>query len=63
MKKLVLTSLLLALAASSTFAQQFVGGVRGLVQDPGGAVIPSATVTLKNEASGTVTTKIGRAHV
>ncbi len=33
-------------------AQNFVGGVRGLVQDPGGAVIAGATVTLTNQATG-----------
>jgi hypothetical protein len=38
--------------ASIAAAQNFVGGVRGLVQDPGGAVIFGATVTLANDATG-----------
>jgi len=33
-------------------AQTFVGGVRGLVQDPDGAVIANANVTLTNEGTG-----------
>src|ERR1700755_2069566 len=48
-------SLVLFLAALSmisvVFAQSFVGGVRGLIQDPGGAVIASANVTLRNDAT------------
>ena len=36
---------------SSLMAQSYLGGVRGLVQDPGGAVIASAKVTLANEAT------------
>ena len=44
------------LAAIPALGQQFVGSVRGLVQDPGGAVIASATVTLRNEDKGTVST-------
>jgi len=34
-------------------AQNFVGGVRGLIQDPGGAVISGAVVALVNSATGT----------
>jgi hypothetical protein len=37
-------------------AQSFTGGLRGLVQDPGGANIPGATITLTNEASAVVQT-------
>jgi len=33
------------LVASLSLAQSFVGGVRGSVQDPGGAVIGDAKVT------------------
>ena len=33
-------------------AQSFVGAVRGRVQDPGGAVIAGANITLRNEATG-----------
>jgi trimeric autotransporter adhesin len=41
------------LTASLGLAQNFVGGIRGSVQDPGGAVIGDAKVTLLNEATGT----------
>ncbi len=41
------------LVASLSLAQSFVGGVRGSVQDPGGAVIGDAKVTLINDATGT----------
>ena len=44
--------------ASAAMAQSFVGGVRGLIQDPGGAVIANANVTLRNDATGTVRTTI-----
>ncbi len=49
---------LFALAASLAAAQSFVGGVRGIVQDPGGAVIANANVTLRNDATGTVRTTV-----
>jgi trimeric autotransporter adhesin len=42
--------LLLLAAATGTSAQQFTGGVRGLVRDANG-VIPGVTVTLTNEAT------------
>ena len=41
------------LGASIVSAQNFVGGVRGIIQDPGGAVIGDAKVTLLNDATGT----------
>jgi trimeric autotransporter adhesin len=47
----VLAAFGLALGASILFAQQYQGGVRGLIQDPGGAVIPNAKVTLVNTAT------------
>jgi len=40
------------IAAAALYAQTFVGGVRGLVQDPSGQVIANATVTLTNAATG-----------
>ena len=47
----------------SISAQSFVGSVRGLIQDPGGAVVASANVTLRNDATGasrtTVSNSIG----
>ncbi len=43
-----------ALSAAIAMAQSFVGEIRGLILDPGGAIIAGANVSLKNEATGTV---------
>ncbi len=48
----------LVIAAVSALAQSYVGEVRGIVQDPGGAVIANANVTLRNDATGTVRTTV-----
>lgn len=45
------TFVLFALAASPLCRAQFSGGVQGVVQDPSGAVIPKATLTLLNAAT------------
>jgi len=53
-KRLATVGLLLALAAlapSSSWAQ-FTSSLEGTVIDPSGAVVPGATVTLTNEATG-----------
>ena len=39
-------------------AQIDTGGITGTVHDPTGAVIPNATITLTNEATGVVTTTV-----
>src|SRR6185369_13435667 len=45
-------SLLFTLAlASVAWGQSYQGGVRGVVQDPGGAIIADAKVTLINQAT------------
>ena len=47
----------IALSASCQLvAQSFAGGVRGVIEDPGNAVITDASVTLTNEATGVVRT-------
>ena len=56
--RLVVFAILSAVLGS---AQSFVGGVRGLVQDPGGAIIANAKVTLKNEATGLSRTAVSNA--
>ncbi|HWZ33918.1 MAG TPA: TonB-dependent receptor [Bryobacteraceae bacterium] len=56
---LLLAAILLVSMAS---AQSFVGGVRGLVQDPGGAVIASANVSMRNDATGTMRTSTSNAQ-
>jgi hypothetical protein len=50
--------LLGVLDPSAVFGQSYLGGVRGLIQDPGGSVIAGAKVTLRND-----TTSISRATV
>src|ERR1700694_1714165 len=61
--RLALVFALALLGVSVVSAQTFVGGVRGLVQDPSGQVIANATVTLTNAATGvsrsTVTNPLG----
>jgi Carboxypeptidase regulatory-like domain len=45
-------ALLFALASLALFAQSDLGSITGFVKDPTGAVIPNATVTVRNEATG-----------
>jgi len=45
------TILLAAAITSGAFAQSYLGGVRGLVQDPGKASIATAKVTLTNQGT------------
>src|SRR5271165_2851155 len=40
-----------AAIASGAFAQSYLGGVRGLVQDPGKASVATAKVTLTNQGT------------
>src|SRR5713226_4015535 len=54
MRRVVLSGFFLLMVAASLAAQQFTGGVRGLVSDANG-VVPGVAVTLTNEA-----TNIGR---
>jgi trimeric autotransporter adhesin len=46
------------LLSCSVFSQSFVGEIRGLIQDPGGAVVAGANVTLRNEASNVSRTTV-----
>src|SRR2546425_7819148 len=59
----VMCVLIVLAGAASAGAQQFTGGVRGLVRDANG-VIPGVTVTLTNEATNisreTVTNEVGQ---
>ncbi|HTB15180.1 MAG TPA: TonB-dependent receptor [Bryobacteraceae bacterium] len=50
--------LCVATLATSAFAQSYLGGVRGLVQDPGRATIATAKVTLTNQG-----TNVGRSEL
>jgi hypothetical protein len=60
---IALTALVLLLANQSVFAQVDEGSISGLVQDPTGAVVPNAQVTLVNTDQGitlnTVTSSSG----
>ncbi|HML18594.1 MAG TPA: carboxypeptidase-like regulatory domain-containing protein, partial [Bryobacteraceae bacterium] len=50
---------MLAIVGSALIsAQTFVGSIRGLILDPGGATVANANLTLKNEATGVVTTTV-----
>ena len=42
------------LAPSSTMAQSFNGAITGVVRDSSGAVVPGATLTLRNVATDTI---------
>src|SRR5579859_4472341 len=50
---LAVLSLVLILSSPLAFAQQGNGSVSGTVRDVSGAVVPGASVVLRNEASGT----------
>ena len=56
--RVLLTALLSLASASQIPAQSYLGGVRGIIQDPGGAAIADAKVTLINSA-----TQVSRATV
>jgi hypothetical protein len=45
-------ALLVALTCLALFAQSDLGSITGFVKDPTGAVIPNATVSVRNEATG-----------
>lgn len=51
MGNIISLSLILLLGATSAFGQSFQGGVRGVVTDPGGALVPGVEITLINEAT------------
>ncbi len=51
----------LVVAAVVALGQSYVGEVRGVIQDPTGAAISNATVTLRNDATGTVRTTVSNA--
>jgi Carboxypeptidase regulatory-like domain len=60
-----LSTLILLLTSQSAFAQVDEGSISGLVQDPTGAVVPNAQVTLLNTDQGitlTTTTNSGGAY-
>ncbi len=47
--------------ASGAFAQTFQGGVRGVIQDADGGVLPGVSVTLDNEDTGVSRTAVSNA--
>jgi len=55
---LVLAAVLGITGFNRCLAQTFLGGVRGLIEDPGGAVLAGANVTLANEATGVTRTTV-----
>ncbi len=61
----ILKGIILAAAVSTTmsgvFAQSYLGGVRGLIQDPAKATIATAKVTLTNEGTNVVRSGLSNA--
>src|SRR5262249_1258084 len=53
---ILLTCLLMVMTAATAFAQFDTAVVLGTVRDPNGAILPKATVTLKNLATGVAAT-------
>jgi len=51
-RRLAVTAAIGLWLASLLQAQSYLGGLRGLIQDPGGAVIVTARVTLTNQTTG-----------
>ncbi len=47
--------------ASGAFAQTFQGGIRGVIQDADGGVLPGVTVTIENEGTGVSRTAVANA--
>lgn len=47
--------------ASGAFAQTFQGGIRGVIQDADGGVLPGVTVTIDNEDTGVSRTAVANA--
>src|SRR5688500_7512228 len=52
LKRVVLVALLVALAGYPAFAQQGTSEIRGVVRDQQGAVLPGATITVRNQDTG-----------
>lgn len=49
---------MLAITAAAGFAQTSTSRISGTVTDPSGAVVPGATVTATNEATGVAQTQV-----
>lgn len=59
--RLLFVGLLILCAGAAAFAQAGGGGVSGLVADPSGAVVPGATIQLKNQATGVTRSTVSTA--
>src|SRR5436189_1210653 len=63
MRRMISLTILLVAFAAPSFAQRITASIRGTVTDSTGAVVPGATVTVKNENTGfsrsTVTNGVG----
>ena len=63
MRRMIALTILLVALAIPSFAQRITASIRGTVTDSTGAVVPGATVTVKNENTGfsrsTVTNGVG----
>ena len=56
------TMAFLLLIPGAAWPQSYQGGVRGVIQDPGGAVIAGAKVALQNQASNVARTVLSNAQ-
>jgi hypothetical protein len=61
MTGIVRGTLLAAAITTGAFAQSYLGGVRGLVQDPGKATIATAKVTLTNQGTNVARSELSNA--
>ena len=55
MKRFLHLIIVLALAGSSALGQSSMARMRGVISDPGGAVIPNVEITAKNQETGVTT--------
>src|SRR5271165_1747745 len=62
MRGKVLGILLAAAMTTGAFAQSYLGGVRGLVQDPAKASIATAKVTLTNQGTNVARSELSNAQ-
>jgi hypothetical protein len=64
--RVILSAFVVTSLLAPTYAQKTSGTIRGLVTDPSGAVVPSVTVIIRSDGTGstrTVTTNVQGEYV